>query len=169
MYNVPMTARHTPESLAATLARRSERVGDCLLWRGSTNKRFGYGDIGVGGKLMKVHRVAWALVNGPIPDGLFVLHTCDVRNCIEPTHLWLGTQTDNMRDAAAKGRLLRIGGWNKGHPHSSATLARITEAAQRRPRRPQTAETRAKIAAARRRQWADPTSWYRTTHPAELI
>ena len=53
----------------------------------------------------KAHRIAWELTHGPIADGLFVLHTCDVPLCCNPQHLFLGTQRDNIRDAAAKGRL----------------------------------------------------------------
>ena len=52
------------------------------------------------------HRVAWVIANGrPIPDGLMVLHRCDVPMCVNPAHLFLGTQLDNMRDCKAKGRL----------------------------------------------------------------
>lgn len=56
-------------------------------------------------KQSKVHRHSWCLFNGPIPDRLFVLHKCDVRCCCNPDHLFLGTQKDNMRDCANKGRL----------------------------------------------------------------
>ena len=49
--------------------------------------------------------MAWMLVNGPIPDGLLILHHCDNPPCCNPIHLFLGTQSDNMRDAASKGRI----------------------------------------------------------------
>jgi len=51
------------------------------------------------------HRVAYELFVGPIPDGLSVLHKCDVTLCVNPDHLFLGTQQDNMADAASKHRL----------------------------------------------------------------
>ncbi len=51
------------------------------------------------------HRVAWILNHGPIPHGLCVLHKCDVRACVRPDHLFLGTRRDNSHDARAKGRL----------------------------------------------------------------
>lgn len=71
----------------------------CWFWLGFKN-HLGYGVLGKD----RAHRVAYKLFNGPIPKGLSVLHRCDVRSCVNPEHLWLGTQTDNMRDCAIKGR-----------------------------------------------------------------
>lgn len=53
------------------------------------------------------HRFAWEITHGPIPDGIDVLHECDVRNCVNPAHLWLGTNDENMADMVAKGRAAR--------------------------------------------------------------
>ena len=100
--------------VAERLARRLVLTDNgCLEWTGSANKQ-GYGSIGVGGSgnTGPTHRVAWALANGPIPDGLDVLHHCDNPPCCqtEPTegypdgHLFLGTDFDNMADMVAKGR-----------------------------------------------------------------
>jgi hypothetical protein len=93
------------------LARFRSHIGltnerGCLLWAGITDID-GYGIIHSGtckGRNLRAHRVAWELTNGPIPAGMHVLHRCDNRPCIEPSHLFLGTQADNMADKKAKGR-----------------------------------------------------------------
>jgi len=75
----------------------------CWLWTRCVG-RSGYGHMGVDGRTEGTHRVSWALFCGPIPDGLWVLHECDVPLCCNPTHLFLGTVADNNRDASRKGR-----------------------------------------------------------------
>lgn len=86
-------------------------TNECWEWPGHRN-RYGYGVLqayGRGGKHMFAHRLIWEQYAGPIPDGMQVLHQCDNPPCIRPTHLFLGTATDNMRDMAAKGRTGRTG------------------------------------------------------------
>lgn len=105
-------AGHRPPPSADDDARRFwakvDRSGDCWLWLGSRDSR-GYGRFGVRGRAPQLaHRVAWMLVNGPIPDELFVLHDCPTRDnprCVNPTHLRLGTRADNAADAVRKGQL----------------------------------------------------------------
>ena len=75
----------------------------CWVWVGNRIPQ-GYGTIGVGGKPVRAHRYSWELHNGPIPDGLFVLHRCDNPPCVRPDHLFLGTALDNSRDCVDKGR-----------------------------------------------------------------
>lgn len=78
----------------------------CLLYLGSRT-RAGYGRIRLGGfdgKEHYAHRLAYELSRGPIPDGMQVCHTCDVPNCINPDHLFLGTNADNQADMDRKGR-----------------------------------------------------------------
>lgn len=89
----------------------------CRLWTGATNGR-GYGQLRVKGKLYRAHRYVYELVNGPIPAGLCVLHRCDVRACVNPAHLFLGTNADNTADMMAKGR----GVFPTGERASSAKL-----------------------------------------------
>lgn len=67
-------------------------------------QRGGYCDISYRGDNLRAHRVMFAIVNGPIPKGLNVLHKCDVRHCINPDHLFLGTISDNKQDEIKKGR-----------------------------------------------------------------
>jgi hypothetical protein len=76
---------------------------ECWHWCGARNA-FGYGRMTYRGRLQVAHRLSWEYFNGPIPDGLYALHTCDNASCINPEHLWLGTYSDNLRDAWAKGR-----------------------------------------------------------------
>lgn len=66
--------------------------------------RSGYGVIVVQCQRVLLHRLAWEVANGPVPEGLFVLHRCDNPPCCLLAHLFLGTHEDNMADAKAKGR-----------------------------------------------------------------
>lgn len=75
----------------------------CWLWLGYTDKD-GYGQLSVNDRSQRAHRMSWEVHVGPIPPGLQALHTCDVRACINPNHLFLGTNTDNVIDRDAKGR-----------------------------------------------------------------
>lgn len=83
----------------------------CWVWIARRNKK-GYGQFGFDGKLCQAHRVSWIIYYGDIPDGMFVLHHCDNTSCVNPYHLFLGTNADNMRDMASKGRSTR---GNKSH------------------------------------------------------
>lgn len=77
----------------------------CFEWTGARTAPGWHGVMLFRGTRQVAHRIAWQLMRGPIPDGLNVLHSCDNAGCVRIEHLFLGTQADNMRDAAAKGRL----------------------------------------------------------------
>ena len=83
----------------------------CWPWQARTLNRsyHKYGRFAKSGPMAYAHRVAWTFGRGPIPDGMHVLHKCDVPQCCNPKHLWLGTRDDNMADAAKKGRMYRGG------------------------------------------------------------
>jgi hypothetical protein len=74
----------------------------CWIWVGSGCN--GYGHIWISGRCRRAHQVSWEIHHGPIPDGLYVCHRCDVKLCVNPDHLFLGTHQDNMNDMAQKTR-----------------------------------------------------------------
>lgn len=80
-----------------------QKTDSCWLWVGANNGQ-GYGALKVSGRNVRAHRYAYTLHKGPIPEGLCVCHTCDVRNCVNPDHLWIGTMADNNLDKEIKGR-----------------------------------------------------------------
>lgn len=79
-----------------------KRDGWCWLWTAFTEN--GYGMFWRDGRPQRASRVAWEFLRGPIPKGLWVLHKCDVRSCVNPDHLYLGTVEDNVKDMMDRGR-----------------------------------------------------------------
>ena len=92
-------------SVKERLLFRSDDVGKCREWTGSTSKR-GYGYMTINKKSFRVHRLAYESVHGVIPVGMCVLHSCDNRKCINPKHLFIGTNADNTKDMIDKGRMV---------------------------------------------------------------
>jgi len=88
----------------------------CWVWKDHLMHK-GYGVISINGKPKRAHRVSYELHKGEITNNLHVLHKCDVRCCVNPDHLFLGTNADNMRDRDAKGRAA------KGVSHGLAKLS----------------------------------------------
>jgi predicted XRE-type DNA-binding protein len=110
---------------ADRLAKYTIRKGDdeCWGWSASTDEH-GYGRIRVQWVEYAVHRLAYAIHSGADPGELDVLHRCDNPTCTNPKHLFLGTHTDNMRDAARKGRLTSAGiPRNVGEKNAQAKLS----------------------------------------------
>jgi len=103
----------------------------CWLWTASALS----GQAGYGGFARRhrqsalAHHVSWEFAYGPIPPGLNVLHRCDVRICVRPDHLFLGTQLDNVQDRDAKGR----GSYGELHHHAKLTDADVVAIRQRWP------------------------------------
>lgn len=86
------------------LERTEPDARGCWIWKGCIDKGTGYGRVGIRRKVEWTHRASWQLHYGEIPKGMYVLHSCDVRLCCNPRHLFLGSQLDNMRDCSAKQR-----------------------------------------------------------------
>jgi len=97
-----------------------DTTGDCWLWKGC-KRGLHYGGVSKGGY---AHRWAYQQFIGPIPDGQSVLHHCDTPLCVNPAHLFLGTQTDNIRDKVGKGRVAN----GERLPQAKLTEAIIAEA-----------------------------------------
>ncbi len=85
------------------IAEADEDPERCCLWQGHVNRK-GYGFFSIKRKRYRAHRVAWTIDNGPVPDGLHVLHRCDTPGCVNPAHLFTGTNDDNVQDRGSKGR-----------------------------------------------------------------
>lgn len=104
------------EKQCSTACRFWSKVGraesGCWEWQWSVFKQTGYGQFALDSKTpVNAHRMSWELVNGTVPSGLFVLHKCDNRKCVNPEHLFLGNQQDNMEDMAKKGRHVGTKSW----------------------------------------------------------
>lgn len=101
------TTMRPEDDEAARFWARVRKTETCWIWDAGGDRK-GYGKFYVGrGINRQAHRWAWESINGPIPDGMLVRHTCDNPPCVNPAHLEVGTQLDNMRDAVERGRIRR--------------------------------------------------------------
>jgi hypothetical protein len=104
---------------------RVEREPGCWHWQGAIST-WGYGFLHADGRVRHAHRVSWEINVGPIPEGMMVCHHCDVRDCVNPDHLFLGTAKDNVADMIAKGRRADIvPPSRRGEEHYAARLSDV--------------------------------------------
>lgn len=100
---------------------------ECWMWRGAVcGSKRNYGAARWNGRLTKAHRIAYEITNGPIPKGLLGCHKCDNTLCVNPDHIFIGTQKDNLEDMRRKGRqpppfALR----GEDHPRSTLTERKV--------------------------------------------
>src|SRR5215468_8026003 len=92
--------RTTPEQF---WSRVSTAQSGCWVWLGYQDVE-GYGSLRWHGRTVRAHRLAYELTYGPVPADVCVCHTCDVPACVNPQHLWVGTNRDNQDDCTRKGR-----------------------------------------------------------------
>jgi hypothetical protein len=128
----PRKYRPAPDPRPRFLAFVPDRPADgCWLWRGHTSKE--YGRFWLNGAAVPAHRVSYLLyVDASLLPSSLVLHRCDVPLCVRPDHLWAGTQSDNIRDAVAKGRwrqatLPKPKMRGEANPHARLTEAQVRE------------------------------------------
>jgi hypothetical protein len=119
---------YPPRPLADRFWEKVDKAGGCWLWTAAKGSN-GYGNFVAykGEAPTGAHRMSWELTFGEIPDGGFVLHRCDNRLCVRPSHLFLGTQADNLRDMHAKGRWRYMPRDQRGerNPNSVASDAKV--------------------------------------------
>jgi len=129
-----MPTKQTPsQSLGARILAKSEMTASgCRVWKGWKDPD-GYGVIRLDERTkLRAHRAAYEAAHGPIPPGLIVMHMCDVRACVNPEHLHLGTHADNQADKVRKGRQAR-GERNGSAKLSAPDVIRIRSDTRRPP------------------------------------
>lgn len=101
-----------------------DRSGGCWFWLAGHDQK-GYGQFCVNGVQRKAHRVIFEHLHGPIPTGMLVCHECDKPNCVNPSHLWLGSAQDNSSDMIAKSRHRAAPSFGENNGNSKLTKEEV--------------------------------------------
>jgi HNH endonuclease len=114
-------------SLEERFWKKVSKTDGCWLWTGNKNPK-GYGLIGAGGskgKMLSAHRLSYRIHKGDVSPGAYVLHSCDNPSCVNPAHLRIGTQRDNIRESFKKGRKTNPVAFGESNPRSKLTQAQV--------------------------------------------
>lgn len=115
--------RFNVSTLKKRFEKKTRREGDCLIWTGARGSHGRYGSLAAFGEPWLAHRLAYALSVGDIPVGMVVCHRCDNGLCVNPDHLFLGSQSDNVNDMEAKERSVHPRG--EAHGRAKLTSAQV--------------------------------------------
>lgn len=121
-----MVYKNKVKTLQERFEAKFVKSDGCWEW-GAGKVLDGYGYFSVAGMVQRAHRVAYQLYVGEIPEGMCVCHHCDNPGCVNPSHLFLGTNADNVRDRENKGRGVRPTNIGEKHGCSKLTEAQVIE------------------------------------------
>lgn len=119
-----MYPAYSLEKVIENFWKRVTKTESC--WLFNQTKKTKYGAVHFSGDSFGAHQFSWKLHFGAIPQGFFVCHKCDVKNCVKPDHLFLGTPKDNIQDCMAKGRF-KPPPRNPNNRGERTWLAKLTE------------------------------------------
>lgn len=127
--SIPSSSPEIPKRVIDRFWSKVNKTETCWEWTAGLFHPNGYGQFCAKEipHIRTAHRFSWFLHNGTIPTGMFVCHHCDNPKCVRPSHLFLGTNSDNMKDCYRKGRMKNPCACGEKHPMSKFTTSQIIE------------------------------------------